>query len=143
MNRLIPALVATTLFFAAACSTPSTPTVTGQWSGTIADSAAGSGTLQATIAQSGSQLTGTWTSAFANASNGGTVSGNLSGSTVSLTLTPGNSPTCAISLTTTVLYLSPMLATQPVIAGPYASVNCGAAVTGSLTLTEQTPITLQ
>ncbi len=63
----------------------------------------GPATLQFTLSQSGSSLTGTWSSKFPGAVNPvtGTLAGTLSGSTVTLTLTINNS-SCQESVTGTV-----------------------------------------
>jgi hypothetical protein len=91
-------LVVVSLVAAASCSSPSspsTPTLTGSWSGTELD-AFESATLQATITQSGSSLTGTWsvTNTYGDSSSG-TLSGVVDGSNVTMKLQSTSvSPTC-------------------------------------------------
>lgn len=111
-----------------ACSAAAPSSVAGTWSGTLVDSLAGPGTVQFTIDQSGaSALTGTWTIKFPAAANSvtGTLAGTLSGSNVSLTLTPNNTAGCSQSVAVTVSGSN--------MSGTYAY-NCVSIETGTLTL---------
>jgi hypothetical protein len=115
-------------------STPTGPTISsvaGTWVGTTKDSVAGTGNIQVTISQNDAALTGTWASTFADISNnnGGTLGGTISGSSVSVVLTPSDPVTCSFSVTATVSGSS--------MAGTYATTNCNVAVTGSVSLTKQ------
>ena len=100
-------------------STPSTPSLTGTWIGTETDTIAGTGNLQSTISQSGSTLSGTYSLSFPNPmfSNGGTVSGTVNGSTVSITATPSNPAICPALDTAT------LNAAANQITGTYAAVS--------------------
>src|ERR1700730_16605150 len=70
-------------------SSPPTPSLTGTWVGTQTDSVVGTGNLQATLSQSGSTLSGTYTLSFPNPifNSSGALSGTVNGSSVSLTAT--------------------------------------------------------
>jgi hypothetical protein len=96
---------------------------------------AGTGSLQSTITQSGSTLSGTYSLTFSNPvfSNSGTLSGTVNGSSVSMTATPGNTLICP-ALDTATLNAA---ATQ--ITGTYAAVSgCNLThQTGSFIATKQ------
>jgi hypothetical protein len=113
------------------CSAAAPSTVAGTWSGTLVDSLSGPGTIQFTISQSESALTGTYTVKFPAAANAvtGTLAGTLSGSTVTLVLTPPNGAGCLEDVTVSVSGSS--------MSGTYAYANCGAIDTGTLSLTLQ------
>jgi hypothetical protein len=102
LSRLVG--VATVLLILAGCSAAAPSSIAGTWSGTMTDVLAGPGTLQFSITQSESSLTGTWTMKFPAAANpvGGTLTGTLSGSNVTLVLTNSNPAACAANVTATV-----------------------------------------
>lgn len=87
----------------AGCGATAPSSVAGTWSGSLVDDLAGPATLQFTLSQSGSSLTGTWTSKFPPAANPvtGTLTGTFSGSTVNLVLVVGSS-SCQEAVTGTV-----------------------------------------
>ena len=114
----------------------STPTpLSGNWVGTETDTVAGTGNLQATIFQSGSTLSGTYSLSFPNPifSNSGSVSGTVNGSSVSMTATPTNPAICPALDTAT------LNATSTQITGTYVAINgCNLShQTGSFTATKQ------
>ena len=86
-------------------------------------------TVRVTVAQNGSSLTGTWSISAAVQTNSGSLSGSVTGSSLSITLTPSVPTSCPYQLTATV--------TGNTITGTYASFNCTVAVSGSLTVTRQ------
>jgi hypothetical protein len=111
----------------AGCSATAPSSVAGTWTGSLVDALAGPATLQYTLSQSGSSLTGTWSSKFPAAANPvtGTLAGTLSGSTVTLILAINNS-SCQESVTGTV--------SGPTMTGTYSDDNCGAGDGGTFTL---------
>jgi len=80
----------------------STGAFTGTWTGPVSSTFT-AGTLQLVLTQSSSQVTGTWTLTFSNASqnDSGTVSGTVNGSSVSANLQPGVSTACADTVSAT------------------------------------------
>ena len=105
--------------------------VAGTFRGTIQDSVAGTGTLTITLAQNGSDLTGTYQATFANPSNngGGTVRGEVDGNAVTLTTSPSVPTACPFNATATV--------NGGQISGTYAAFNCTVAASGTVNLTRQ------
>ena len=121
----------------------STPNLAGSWSGTISSATAGNGTLSFSMTQRGlsllppgvgveGELTGTWSTTFANpASNGtGTLSGSVLGSDVSITFTPNVPGTCPFTMTGTAAGAS-------AINGTYVSTNCTVASSGTIMAKKQ------
>jgi hypothetical protein len=110
---------------------PTGPDITGTWTGTLNDSLAGVGTVRLTIIQSGSRLSGTWASTFQDPtfSNSGTLTGTYSGTSATITLTPGGQGACPFRVTAT--------PTATAITGTYAAVNCQIAIGGSVTVTKE------
>jgi hypothetical protein len=123
--RLRVALVVS--LFVAACtgsdpSTPSTAWVAGTW---FSDTFVIHG-IRFTIAQSGSTLSGTW----GTTTNSGTLSGNVSGSRVSMIATSTLDPkSCPFEITATL--------TGNQMSGTSAPVNCGVSSTSSITLVKE------
>jgi len=112
--------------------TPSSPpfiNLTGTWTGTAQDTIGGQGTLRATITQTETQFTGTWSLTFPNASynNGGSLEGVIGATTITGVLR--SNLTCPLSVTF-------LLNTTRSLSGQYASVNCATVtVTGTFALT--------
>ena len=77
----------------------------------------------------GNTVGGTWTATFANPAfnDAGTVSGQLSGSSLQVMLNSGDPTACPLNVTATVASAS--------ISGTYTSVNCTVAFGGSINLT--------
>ena len=116
---------------------PSSPSaaaanLSGTWAGPLTSTLVGNGTVQVTLNQSGSSLSGTWLSTFPDPSNNnsGSLSGTVNGSNVSATLTPSDPTNCPLNVTATV--------NGNVMTGTYAAFNCTVAVVrGSLRPTKQ------
>ena len=111
-------------------TSPSSTTVTGTWTGSIASTLSGPATARVTLAQSGSSITGTWfvtSDIDPSAANSGTLSGTIAGSALSLTLTPSDPRTCPFDLTATV--------SGNRLVGTYAAFNCTVAISGAIDLT--------
>ncbi len=92
---------------AIACGSPShtfdapspPPSLAGNWSGSVSSTNAGNGTITFTLTQSGSNVSGQWTTTFpGQPPNGGSVSGlvgaSVSGFALLATLTPGSLGRC-------------------------------------------------
>lgn len=87
-------------------STPTAPSAgsrSGTWSGTVSDSANGTGTLRLVlddrvVSATESFITGTWTATFPDASRNGSgvVAGGATDATMFLNLAPTTPPTCPI-----------------------------------------------
>ena len=105
--------------------------VSGTFRGTIQDSVAGTGTATVTLAQDGSDLTGTFQTTFANPSNNGSgsVRGSVNGNTITLQTAPSVPTACPFNVTATVQ--------GGQVTGTYAAFNCTVAASGTLTLTKQ------
>ena len=109
MARLRIVLTALSLVAAFNCggsspSSPSAASFTGTWAGTANPDGATTGNLQLKMAQSSSQLTGTWTITFSSASqnNGGTLTGSVTnGSTMSVNLYSSVATDCPLTVSGT------------------------------------------
>jgi len=101
----------------------------GNWVGTINDSIAGSGTMTAAMAQSGSNLVGTWQATFAAGSNGGNLIGVIQGNQVVLQMNPSDPTTCPFEAVAT--------RSGSTLSGTYAAFNCTAVITGTVSMTKQ------
>ena len=132
-NRLFVMPLALVMAFSvSACGSPTEPSLSGTWRGTAQDNIGGSGTFEVTLAQTSSNISGTWLIAFPSnpaLDNGGSLSGTISGSSLSATLSPSNPNGCPFNLTATV--------SGTVLSGTYASFNCVIAITGSFNATKQ------
>lgn len=128
--KAVPALCIA--FLLAACSSPSSSNTpgspgfnySGSWSGSIVDSVAGSGSINASMSQSGNTLRGTWSATFAQGSNGGSLVGEVNGSSVVINLVPSNTSSCPYNVVANRNGSS--------LAGNYAAYDCSQTVTGSL-----------
>ena len=65
-----------------------TEQVSGVYRGTMQDSLVGTGTITATLVQQGTAMSGAFDTSFAAGNGGGSVSGSLNGTTLTLTVTP-------------------------------------------------------
>ena len=101
----------------------------GNWVGTMNDSFAGSGTMTATMAQSGSNLVGTWQATFAEGGNGGNLIGVIEGNQVILQMNPSDPTTCPFEAVAT--------RSGSTLSGTYAAFNCTAVITGTVSVTKQ------
>lgn len=115
-------------------TSPTPPSLAGTWVGsaTITGSAAGTGTIRATIAQTGNALTGTWGSTYANPANNGSgaLTGTTNGAAVSLTLNSSVPTACPYNVTGT-------LSGTTSISGTFATFNCSVSASGPFVLTKQ------
>lgn len=132
MKRFI---LATVLVFVAvgltACSSGGGPApfnYGGQWSGTIQDSVAGSGTITATLTQSGSSIGGTWQATFLAGVNGGSAVGVINGSQVALELHPSDAMACPYNVVAH--------RTGSTLSGNYSAFNCTGTITGTVTISK-------
>ena len=87
------------LAMVAACDSPTSPSgpLEGTWTGPIQSSLSGVGSARVTLSQSGSDVMGTWGATFpANpaANDGGAAAGSVSGSSVTIVLSPTNPGLC-------------------------------------------------
>lgn len=129
---LLAACLLTTIACSNSPTAPSYVSVAGTWRGTSADNLiGGGGQLAITLTQSGSSLSGTWSSVWPNPANnnGGTFNGTATGAGVTGTLTPSNPSNCPTSATAMV--------SGSTMSGTYATISCSVADTGSFTLTKQ------
>ncbi len=101
----------------------------GSWVGSIQDSVAGSGTVSATLTQSGTSIVGTWQAVFAAGTNGGSLSGVVNGSQVILELFPSSVTACPFRVVATGSATS--------MSGNYAAFNCTGSITGTISMTKQ------
>ncbi len=81
------------------------------------------------LAQSGSQLSGSWQISFSSQSNSGSLQGVVSGNSVSARLLPSRVGACPYTLTAT--------RSGNTLSGNYSAFNCTAALSGTLTGTKQ------
>lgn len=98
----------------------------GQWTGTIQDSIAGTGTVSASLAQSGNQLGGTWSATFNAGNNGGSLTGVITGNSVVIELYPSNPSLCPYRVVANRSGSS--------LTGDYSAFNCSGTITGTLSI---------
>lgn len=101
----------------------------GQWQGPIQDSFAGTGSVTATLTQSGNNLAGTWQASFIDGTNGGSAVGVVNGNQVVIELWPSNVLLCPYNVVAN--------RSGSTISGNYAAFDCTASITGTLQLTKQ------
>jgi hypothetical protein len=132
MRRLVVIVVAL-LVSTCGGSSPSSPSLnlSGNWSGTIVDSLAGTGVLHMTVAQSGSSLTGTAASVYPTGQGGGSFAGTLNGTNITGTTTPSVPTLCPSNFTAVVNSAGTQLS------GTLAAFNCTVPETATLNLTKQ------
>jgi len=110
-------------------STPSVPSIAGNWSGSVASTYVGNGTITFSLAQNGTTVSGQWATTFpGQPPNGGSASGSVSGSTLTVRLTPGSPGLCGFNTTATVNDTS--------MSGTYAAYNCSVPDAGTFTVTK-------
>jgi hypothetical protein len=161
-RRLVPIVFAVTLIVlsvtAMACGRATAPTtpippgpnMSGTWSGTISSVMAGNGTLSLTLSERclsllppgvgcEEELLGTWSTSFADSANnrGGTVSGSVSGSSVSLSLYPGLAGTCPLSVTAALLNTVSSVQLTLGMNGSFTTMNCAVADSGTISAIKQ------
>jgi len=108
--RMLPLLAVLWAGCHSSSMAPSAPLLTGTWVGTTNDALVGTANFSASITQSGSTLSGTYTSSAvqSNSLNGktGTLTGSVAGSTVTTMFSPTapvpNGVSCSFSATVTV-----------------------------------------
>lgn len=144
-TRIRLAVVSALLIAAVGCDTsptsPSRPSLTGTWVGggffqsCIGATCQPTGTLTLQLTQSGSTLTGTWTSTqMLGAGPGGTMSGSMNGASVSMTFSLNVvTPDCSFPVRVT----ATVNANQDQMTGTYATVSCSFILAGSISLTKQ------
>lgn len=113
-------------------TSPADSSISGTWSGSILTSSSGLDTVTLSLAQTGSTLSGSWSSLFPNPAinSGGQVSGLKSGISVNVTMLPSQPTACPFTFTAT-------LSNTTTMSGTYAAVNCTLAISGTLTLYRQ------
>ena len=117
-------------------TSPSGQQLAGNYTGTLVSNSSGFaqigvGTLQATLAQNGGSLNGSWTTTYANAAynNAGSLTGTASGSSVTLTLTSGVTGLCPSKVTAAI--------SGTTLSGTYATFDCSYADGGQFSATKQ------
>ena len=116
------------VFVLAACAPGSSFNYSGQWTGTIQDSLGGPGTISASIAQSGRNLTGTWSATFNSGNSGGSLTGVVTGNSVVVELEPSNRENCPFRLVAN--------RSGNTMSGDYSAFDCTRTVTGTISLTK-------
>jgi hypothetical protein len=106
--------------------------IAGNYRGTLQDSGAGHGTMQASLVQNGRTIARTLQSTFQNGSLGdsGTVSGTFDGQSLALTFTSSNPKACPVNATAT--WMSDTRFT-----GTYVALYCPVAVNGRFDISRQ------
>lgn len=106
--------------------------LSGNYVGTVQDSIAGPGTMQATLVESDASLSGTLHITFPNPrhNNSGAIRGTISDATVMLTFTPSVPTSCPFTATL-------IQASAAQLTGTYAALHCQTAVSGTVALTRQ------
>jgi hypothetical protein len=146
MRRNFPVLLGVALIVCviSACSggnssTPSSPAATnvaGNWAGTVASATsgnqAGTGAFHATFVQDESSLSGSWAVTYPDPANNnsGELTGIISGTSVTLTLSSTVPTACPFSATAT-------LSGATAMSGTYSTFNCTVADGGPFNITKQ------
>ena len=110
---------------------PSSGALSGNYRGTIQDSVYGAGMIVFSLSESGSTVTGTYSSQFPAGTSSGSISGtvNSNGASLAATLTPSVSTGCSRNLNGTISSNSSN------ISGSYAAIACSASETGTFNVT--------
>ena len=138
LRRIVGLGLVPALSIACGGGSPTAPTtdstsvsVSGTWVGTTTNSLApGLWPAQATVAQSGTNLSGNWSATLPNGTNGGPLSGSIVGNMLSISFNfavPVGA--CRYAVTATV--------NGNQLAGTWTTVGCVTAANGNLTLTKQ------
>jgi hypothetical protein len=144
MQRVVGRILVCCLLLAsfAACSSgPAAPTggLDGTWSGTLTDSASGSGTAQLVLTQTSAGVSGTFVIAFPDASRNrsGTAGGTLAASVLVLTLSPSAPLACSpgVTLSGTISATATIVGNR--MTGTYSSFTCGGAIGGTIDVTRR------
>jgi hypothetical protein len=141
MSRKFAGLLTLTIALSACrgSSTPPSPPVTnvaGNWAGTVASATSpnqtGVGAFHATLVQDESSLSGSWTVTYSDPANNnsGELTGIVTGSSVTLTLSSAQAGACPFSATAT-------LNGATVMNGTYSTFNCTVADGGPFNITKQ------
>lgn len=103
----------------------------GSWAGSIQDSVAGTGSVTASMTQSGTDFVGTWAADFAGTQydNGGSLYGIINNESVVIDLQPSNSMACPFDVVAN--------RSGSTLSGNYSAYNCSVTVTGTLSITKQ------
>lgn len=115
----------------------SSSNLAGNWAGTVTSatfvSQVGIGTFRATLAQNGSSINGSWQTTYSNPANNnaGALTGIITGSSVTLTLTSGVATACPFNATAS------LNAGGTGMTGTYATFNCTVADGGQFNVTKQ------
>lgn len=106
--------------------------LTGTWTGTIQNNIAGVGTILFTFSQSGSKVTGTWQSTFAESANnnGGTLSGTVGDPSIALVLTTTRTQACSYTVAAN-------RDDEDHFTGTYVAFDCTRTESGSLDIARQ------
>jgi hypothetical protein len=123
-------------------SSPTAPSgdLAGKWSGPIAGTAAGDGTVQLVLTQAGNGVAGTYTLTYTDTSKNqsGVAGGTLIGSSLTLTLTPAQPLVCSSSVTLSgTMSVTLTMSAPDRLEGSYAAFACGGAIGGSIALQHQ------
>lgn len=128
-------LVALVLLSSACGGNDTSPTssnsYTGTWVGTVSSPIAGTGTIRATMAESGPNLSGTWSATYPDISNNnsGTLTGSVTGVSISLVLRSSVPASCPYTLTG--------VRSGNTITGTFATFNCTGSSSGPFSVTKQ------
>jgi hypothetical protein len=119
----------------AACTNPASPgsSLSGNWSGNLFDPSLGAGTLNFTLAQSGSTVTGTFQEIYASGTLSGSFNGTMNGTSLTGTTTPSVPTACPGNVTATVNAAS----TQ--ISGTAAVFDCTISDSATFDVAKQSP----
>jgi hypothetical protein len=101
----------------------------GSWAGSIQDSIAGTGSVTASMTQSGSNLVGTWAATFVDGNNGGSLVGIINSNSVVIELHPSNPSLCPYNVVAN--------RSGSTLSGNYAAFDCTVTVTGTLNIQKQ------
>jgi len=118
-------------------SSPSS-SLSGNYAGTVQDNVVGDGTVQVTLTESNTLVSGTLQTTFVNPQqrnpflrlDSGTVRGTVNGTSITLTFTPSVATSCPYDITLTRV-------SDTELTGAYAASQCVVASSGVLNLTRQ------
>jgi hypothetical protein len=117
-------------------TSPSGQQLAGNYTGTLVSNSSGFvqigvGTVNATLTQHGGALNGSWTTTYENAAynNAGSLTGIVSASSVTLTLTSSVTGLCPSNVTAAI--------SGTTLSGTYATFNCSFTDGGQFSVTKQ------
>lgn len=129
---MIAAAIAVAACAAKSTTAPAQFNVSGDWAGSMSDALLGASTVSFALTQTGDSVTGTWATVYADTTKdiGGSVVGNVVGSTLTMLLKPASPPTCQYGP----FQFTATESSATTLAGTFSAVQCPIADSGSISV---------